>query len=205
MKPWVAAVCAVTVATLLGVALSARATASPTTLYCVNGVTTTLPVDLHASSTTAGDGTIPFSEDNAAYVLRTSPSGLFYLGYDPRHDPTPGWYFVAWEGPVHLEPGYSMNYVGLNPCRKPRNTHPPELVGSGKVGNTLLCMSGSWNASPPLRFRYSWVRNGRTIRSATGSKRQLTPADAGTFVACRVRATNTEGSSDAGSRAVHVR
>jgi hypothetical protein len=174
-------------------------------VYCLNGVSTTLPVNIHASSISAGDGSIPFSEDNAAYVLRTSPSGLFYLGYDPRHDPVPGWYFVAWEGPIHLEPGYSKNYVGRGACRPPQNQHRPVLVGSAHVGGTLTCTPGSWNASPPLRFRYSWLRAGRGIPAATSARRRLSPGDAGMSISCVVRATNTDGSASARSRAIFVR
>jgi hypothetical protein len=203
-KPTLAVACLVIVAVASAAAISKTAIASDSPLYCVDGVSTTLPVVLHASSITAGEGAIPFTEDNAAYVLKMSRGGLFYLGYDPRDDPLPGWFYVASEGPSHLEPGYTTHYAGPGPCRSPASTHPPRLAGSAQVGATLTCTRGSWRASPPVTFAYSWLKGGRTIAGATSNRRRLTKKDEAASIACRVRATNSSGSASATSDVVHV-
>ena len=76
----------------------------------------------------------------------------------------------------------------------PRNTAPPTLSGTPQVGVQLICSSGSWSGAPES-FERGWLRDGAVIAGATAPTYALTSADAGTEVACRVRATNARGTS----------
>jgi hypothetical protein len=87
----------------------------------------------------------------------------------------------------------------------PNNTRRPALVGRPRVGKTLTCKRGSWSGTPPLRFGHRWLRSGRPIPGAATPRRRLTRRDAGALVACRVRAANDAGSTEATSRAARVR
>jgi hypothetical protein len=87
----------------------------------------------------------------------------------------------------------------------PRNTQRPRVVGQARVARTLTCRRGSWNGTPPLAFRYRWLRGGRPIRRATSVRYRLTRREAGALVACRVQATNVAGSAEATAKAVRMR
>jgi hypothetical protein len=87
----------------------------------------------------------------------------------------------------------------------PRNTQRPRVVGQARVARTLTCRRGSWNGTPPLAFRYRWLRGGRPIRRATSVRYRLTRREAGALVACRVQATNAAGSAEATAKAVRMR
>lgn len=150
-KWFVAFFAATAMAVSVGVLVSTSASAAPDTLYCVNGVSTTLPVDLSASSETAGDMTGSFTEENAAYVLENSPEGLFYLGYNPDDEE---WYVLAGgiEDPnTFFEPGFTTNYVGLGSCTK----GPPPVTyvgvckmlerGDGTMGMFQQVTVAEWN------------------------------------------------------------
>lgn len=86
----------------------------------------------------------------------------------------------------------------------PSNTVNPKVLGTPKVGRSLVCSAGTWAGSPPLSFSYRWQRNGARIAGATS--RAYTPrwADAGRQVSCSVRARNAAGSASATSLAVRV-
>lgn len=136
-----------------GTASTGPATAAPGTIYCVNGVSTTLPVGISASSVNHGDVTNAFTVDNAAYVLGTNSTGRFYMGYDPNFEPVPGWYFVAGEGPENLEPGYSTNYVSLGACHGAVAASVPSHIGvckylkrgDGTMGRFQEITVATWN------------------------------------------------------------
>lgn len=87
----------------------------------------------------------------------------------------------------------------------PRSTRRPRVVGQARVGRRLACLRGSWSGTPPLAFRYRWLRDGDPIRRASAARYRLTRRDAGVRVGCRVRATNLAGSAEATAKAVRVR
>ncbi|CAI9403570.1 hypothetical protein [Nocardioides sp. T2.26MG-1] len=75
----------------------------------------------------------------------------------------------------------------------PSNTVPPAVTGTPQVGSTLSCSSGSWSGASFVE--HAWLRDGGVIGGATGSTYQLTAADAGAEIGCRVRAGNDAGTS----------
>jgi hypothetical protein len=83
------------------------------------------------------------------------------------------------------------------------NTARPSLRGRPRAGATLMCLPGSWAGTPPIRYAYAWLRDRRRV--STGPRRRLSPRDAGSLIACRVRATNPAGSAEATSRPLRVR
>lgn len=83
------------------------------------------------------------------------------------------------------------------------NEARPSIRGRPRVGATVTCRPGTWAGAPPIRYAYSWLRGGRRV--SAGPRRRLLRTDAGSLVACRVRATNPAGSVDATSHALRVR
>jgi len=86
----------------------------------------------------------------------------------------------------------------------PRNTSPPEITGTPKVGKTLSCSRGTWTGSLPITYTRQWLRDGAPIAGATGASYVAKPADAGKFIRCRVTAHNAAGQSSKTSAAVKV-
>ena len=85
----------------------------------------------------------------------------------------------------------------------PVNTAAPVASGTGTVGLTLSCTTGTWQYSP-TSYRYQWLRNGANILNATASTYVLVALDSGTNVSCQVTATNPAGSASIISNAIAV-
>jgi hypothetical protein len=83
------------------------------------------------------------------------------------------------------------------------NRSRPVITGTPRVGATLTCKPGSWAGSQPIRFRYAWLRGGRSI--GTGSRHRARARDAGSLLSCRVTATNGPLTRAATSRPVRIR
>ena len=104
MKLLIAAIATVAV----GFVLPGIAMAAPGTLYCLNGVTTTLPAGV---SFTGGSATL--SEGAATFAI-TNSGGLFYAGFSGGRASI---WLVDFPGQVPvLDPGYSTNFVSLGSC-----------------------------------------------------------------------------------------
>lgn len=86
-----------------------------------------------------------------------------------------------------------------SPTEIPSVTAIPVLVGNsggegiGKVGDLLICYSGSWLYSP-TSYNYQWRVNG-VISENTTNQYELTEAELGATISCSVRACNTNGCS----------
>lgn len=99
--------------------LAGPAAAAPDTVYCLNGVSTTLPASVSASSVTAGNSSTSLTEPIAQDVI-TFGGGAFYYGYVSSGPFIPGWYTSRAPGiPVattYFEPGWTSNQVSLGAC-----------------------------------------------------------------------------------------
>ena len=90
----------------------------------------------------------------------------------------------------------------------PANTGVPLIVGDATVGKSLTGFVGQWSGASG--FAYQWMRcnsNGSScaaIANATTVAYTLVSADGNQTVRFKVTATNTSGSTDALSSAVHV-
>ena len=86
----------------------------------------------------------------------------------------------------------------------PRNTEPPTITGTPKVGQTLTANEGSWTASP-TSYTYQWQRCDADIAScapvtgATGKTYGVATADLGFRLRVAVTARNARGSATANS------
>ncbi len=61
----------------------------------------------------------------------------------------------------------------------------PRISGTKRVGKKLKATAGSWTPWPP-KVSYQWLRNGKTIKSATKNTYKLTRADRRKRVSVRV-------------------
>lgn len=67
------------------------------------------------------------------------------------------------------------------------------VYGTTRVGSTVVCATSVKTNFAPVRYNYSWQRNGKSIRVYTRSYK-LTSADYGKKITCTVRVTDrTEG------------
>ena len=76
------------------------------------------------------------------------------------------------------------------------NELKPEVVGTGLVGERLVCGAGSWTGVV-AEFTYEWLRDGLPI--ASGVAYDVTAADKGHSLWCVVTALGPEGSAEAES------
>ena len=72
----------------------------------------------------------------------------------------------------------------------------PEVVGTPRVGERIVCSSGSWIGTVS-QFKYVWLRD--AIPIAFGNTYNITFADEGHSLWCVVTAMNNEGSTEAES------
>jgi hypothetical protein len=73
----------------------------------------------------------------------------------------------------------------------------PSVSGAGAVGQPIACQRGTWKGTPPPSFAYVWLRDGGAIESATATTYTVQLADQGHTLACKVSASNSEGSAEA--------
>ncbi len=69
----------------------------------------------------------------------------------------------------------------------------PLVTGTGTVGQTLTCGTGTWLFTPT--YAYQWRRAGQAIAGATAATYVLAAADSGKNIDCAVIATNGAGST----------
>jgi hypothetical protein len=89
------------------------------------------------------------------------------------------------------------------PTVAPRNTSPPTISGTQRVGETLTGNPGSWSGTAPITFSFQWIRcnsqvaNCAPIRGAISRQYRLTADDLGRRLIFHVTARNADGSSTA--------
>jgi hypothetical protein len=88
--------------------------------------------------------------------------------------------------------------------KAPINTLAPVASGTPALGQTLSCSTGTWTGSPKPTYSYSWLRDGAAIAGAVASTYTVQTADIGNGVACKVTATNKNGSAAAASNTLAV-
>lgn len=94
------------------------------------------------------------------------------------------------------------SHSGVDTIAAPSNSVAPVASGTGTVGQTLSCTTGTWTGSPA--FAYQWKRDGANIGGATSSTYLLDALDAGTTVTCTVTGTNPGGTASATSNGIAV-
>jgi hypothetical protein len=100
--------------------------------------------------------------------------------------------------------------IGSGSPAPPRNTALPTISGTAVQHAQLTGGLGSWTGNPAPSLSAQWLRCNssasacRAIAGATGASYTVTSADVGSRIRLKVRATNTSGSSQAGSAATAV-
>ena len=84
------------------------------------------------------------------------------------------------------------------------NLSPPTTDGTAAYRSRLVADPGTWSATSPT-YAYRWLRDGRAIAGATGSRYRPVLADIGSDIAVRVTATQDGESGVATSRERRVR
>lgn len=116
----------------------------------------------------------------------------------------PGVWTFRWETTgSHQAAAEFLRNVTLSRFDTPQNTVAPAVSGSGTVGQTLSCSTGTWTRNP-TGYAYQWLRDGVAIPGATTGTYLLVLADYTTDVSCQVTATNDSGDTAATSNAVTV-
>ncbi|MCW2961853.1 MAG: hypothetical protein JWM90_2240 [Thermoleophilia bacterium] len=96
---------------------------------------------------------------------------------------------------------YAAAGTPAHPMPKPTATTPPHITGTGRPGETLTCLPGTWSNSPTT-FAYNWYRpsTGAFVPGAT-SPTYVPSRDDGFTIGCQVRAISPSG---AGSYFVYL-
>jgi hypothetical protein len=84
----------------------------------------------------------------------------------------------------------------------PVNRTPPIVTGTGTVGQTLSCTTGTWLNSPS--FTYQWYAAGVAISGATAATRVLAAGESGKTVSCIVTGTAAGQAVPAASNGIAV-
>jgi hypothetical protein len=98
----------------------------------------------------------------------------------------------------------ALRLKGATTPRPPANTTAPAITGNTTVGSVLTCSPGTWSGYPAPTFAYQWTLDGVDIAGAVASTYTSLAGDAGKTVACRVTATNSEGSASATAAGVVI-
>lgn len=94
---------------------------------------------------------------------------------------------------------------GMLPDRSapgPVCTVAPAVTGTPTVGETLTTDDGTWAGTGEVTYAYQWQADGLDIADATSGTFELTAGEEGAVVACRVAATDDNGTTTALSNAV---
>ena len=79
----------------------------------------------------------------------------------------------------------------------PSNRSAPVLSGDPRLGGTLACSRGEWGTqrpgAPPFDTGYRWVRDGVPLTDQTQTTYEVTAADMGRSLLCRVTVAGLSG------------
>lgn len=97
----------------------------------------------------------------------------------------------------------AVPYFAIFTLSTPAVTTAPSISGTVGLGSTLTCSTGTWSNSP-TGYSYEWLRDSTAIGGATSSTYVAGAADVDHQLACRVTATNGEGSASSTSASVAI-
>ncbi len=97
--------------------------------------------------------------------------------------------------------------LGLNKSKKrgdlpplpPVNIVQPFLVGTGEIGENLVCNKGTWSGRPAPTYTYDFRVNSVSVQNSASNIYVPQPADEGLSITCLVQATNPSGSATEGT------
>lgn len=153
----------------------------PVTVYCLNGVSTTLPAEVVFTSDEQGSETGVLSEELALEIIADA-GGLFYTGWHPGDIEEPGWYFFWGEDPAgFLDPGYTTNTVSEGACSAAAFVHVDRSF--------WLCFTKSRNpAVYPRGLAMKLHEDGYTVPYAAQAPVSDTNIGNGVYLTCAMPA-----------------
>jgi hypothetical protein len=144
-----------------------------------------------ASTPTSGDGI------DSCY----GDSGGPLLGYDSNNKPVQigivSWGFGCGSNQfygVYTKLSAFSDFIASDPGIAPFPVDYPEVIGTAKVGETLICTQGNWAGEQPMTFTYRWFDDLGEIPGATGQALVLAKEEVNNLINCEVTATNSIGS-----------
>ncbi len=85
----------------------------------------------------------------------------------------------------------------------PTNTVLPMITRTSAIDGRLSCTDGEWTGWPST-FGFKWYRNNTVVGAAADREYVVRPEDAGKWLACEVRASNSTGDSVSRSASVMI-
>jgi len=108
------------------------------------------------------------------------------------------------DGSASAQSAQTAQVAPLTSSAAPKNTSPPTISGTAKVGETLTADPGAWSGSP-TSFAYQWQRCDADVAAcsdiigSTGKTYGVVTADLGFRLRVHVTAKNAKGSGSATS------
>lgn len=149
-------------------------------VFCLNGVSTTLPAEV--VFTTEEDSETGELWEELALTIIEDTGGLFFTGWHPGNGEDPGWYFYWGDDPDgFLDPGYTTNTVTEGACSAP---------GAVFEDRTFwLCFSESRNpAVYPRGLAEQLHKDGYTVPYAAQEAVSDTAIGSGVYLTCAMPA-----------------
>ena len=100
-----------------------------------------------------------------------------------------------------LATGGLASTAAAEPPEAPSVITWPEISGTPEPGQILICKEGTWTEDP-TEYDFAWFRGETEIQ--TTSDYEVVEADRGQLIRCEVTASNSSGSTKAGSAPVKV-
>lgn len=128
------------------------------------------------------------SASNQYKVEGADRGHLLYCQVEAKNEKRGGKTALALSEPVGVKQGSGVPKIK-------ENSRPEIEPGPRSLGATLTCNPGSWTPSPE-QYVYQWLREKVAIASGTKATYEVTTADEGHELSCKVIAENSEGPSE---------
>jgi hypothetical protein len=111
---------------------------------------------------------------------------------------------LSWAYAVPQGGSTTISYNTMVTPATPANTTPPVISGTPAVGQTLMCLTGTWSGSQPITYSYQWLQDGNPIPVQTNNTYVVQSGDQGQSLTCQVTADNGIGTATQTSAADNV-
>ena len=99
---------------------------------------------------------------------------------------------VTWQGETGTTATQTFSFTTVG--TPPANVTRPTITGTPEAGQTLTCLPGSWNGTPPLTYSYQWSTEPHSSVASSNQRTDLVAKSAGgTTLTCTVTVSNKLG------------
>lgn len=199
--------------TLVGAATAARSVAPVNTAPPTISGTPTVGQTLTASNGTWSNSPTTFAYqwlrcngggNSCVSVANGTDQKYTLVGADAGHTMRVKVTGTNADGSSSAQSAQTAQVASLTSSAAPKNTSPPTISGTAKVGQTLTADTGSWSGNP-TSFAYQWQRCDADVAAcfdvvgSTAKTYAVTNADLGYRLRVAVTAKNAKGSGLANS------